>query len=562
LSPASDPLAIKPADLPAPPQAAIEIMRACSRQDVSLQELSRLAGSDPMLTAELLRLVNSSFYGLSRSVQSLSHAVTVLGQRALRNLCLCISVRDALKGGALAGLDTTGFWEDSLRRAVSARLLAEPARLLPDDCFTAGLLQDFGLLVMLYLAPDKAPLWPSLRAQDPASRLAAEHASFQTGHDQVGLNLAQSWQLPETLAQAIGSHHQSTDSLAEDEAKHLARVLHCADWMACVYSVTDKGSALERCREVAANLLALDRQATEECLSNIPQQVEDAASALGLHISQQEDFDQILRGANLQLAAENLSYQELTWELRKTLDERDRLAEELSAELELARAIQRSLLPTATEPDFPVAGTNVPAGELSGDFYDHFRLPDGRIYFNLADVSGKGINAALVMAKTSSLFRCLGKQVDQPGALLEQINAELCETSVRGTFVTMIAGLYEPNTDSLHLVNAGHPPALLVSRHGKVRALGAQAPPLGIIPGTAFPEVQLELNDESLYLFSDGLSEGRTTDGSTPGLRGVVQMVAAADKLPRAERLESLLSRYHDAATTLKDDLTILMLDT
>ena len=293
----------------------------------------------------------------------------------------------------------------------------------------------------------------------------------------------------------------------------------------------------------------------------MPHQVEEAASALGLRISQQDDFDQILRGANLQLAAENLSYQELTWELRKTLEERDRLAEELNTELELARAIQRSLLPPAAEPNCPVAGINVPAGQLSGDFYDHFRLPDGRIYFNLADVSGKGINAALVMVKTSSLFRCLGKLAPRPGALLAQINAELCETSVRGTFVTMIAGLYDPGSSSVHLVNAGHLPALLISSHGKIRALGAESPPLGIVPGTAFPEIQLELKDASLYSFSDGLSEGRTVDGATPGLRGVIQMVVAAHKLPRAERLESLLSRYHDSETTLKDDLTVLVLD-
>ena len=94
--------------------------------------------------------------------------------------------------------------------------------------------------------------------------------------------------------------------------------------------------------------------------------------------------------------------------------------ERIARELELAAEIQRSLLPEPGGHDFPVAGINYAARTVSGDFYDFFPLDDGRICFNLGDVSGKGMNAALLMAKTSSLYHCLGKTVHDPGRRLAE----------------------------------------------------------------------------------------------------------------------------------------------
>ena len=128
----------------------------------------------------------------------------------------------------------------------------------------------------------------------------------------------------------------------------------------------------------------------------------------------QQNIDHIMRAANLQLANENLSYQELTWELEHTLEERDRVASELHQELELAREVQRSLLPKNLSKEQGIVGVNVSARMVSGDFYDYFNLYNGEIAFCIADVSGKGMNASLLMAKTSSLFRCLAKSIHDP----------------------------------------------------------------------------------------------------------------------------------------------------
>ena len=186
--------------------------------------------------------------------------------------------------------------------------------------------------------------------------------------------------------------------------------------------------------------------------------------------------------------------------------------EVLARELELAAEIQRSLLPDARNDDFPVHGVNVPARTVSGDFYDFFELDDGRICFNLGDVSGKGMNAALLMAKTASLFRCLGKTIHQPGRLMALINEEICETSARGMFVTMVGGVFDPTTGVVRIANAGHEPPLFFDAEGQCTSYGAEAPPLGVTPllgdGEGFPENEIKIEGGSFYIFTDGITEG------------------------------------------------------
>ncbi len=551
---------IKPADLPAPPQAALQIMRACSREDFSNKELAELAATDPVLTAELLRVVNSPFFGLSREVQSINYAVNIIGQRALRNLALCIAVRDTLREQDLGGLDTTTYWEDSLRRAVSARQLGKQAGLDVDDCFTAGLLQDFGLLVMFYLYPELAADWPALRRLDPDNRFAREEELFGITHDKVVTALAKAWSLPAELMEALGTHHQCQGVPANDQAD-ICHILHCADWLCAIFSADDKARVLAHCHRVMQEGFGFETAQADAFFAEIPQQVESAAVALGLHIKLQTDFDQILRDANLRLAEENRSYQELTWQLEKAVRERDKYAAALNAELELAREIQQSLLPRQQPASFPLSGINISAKQLSGDFYDYFLLPDGRIYFNLADVSGKGMNAALLMAKTSSLFRCLGKKIHNPAELLSLLNAEICETSIRGMFVTMTAGIYHPATETVELINAGNLPAVLLHADGNVQTIKAQAPPLGIVPDCEFPLVKLGVKDCSLYLYTDGVTEGHVASGEELGIKGFLKMLWELRQQPPAERLQSIVSRFQTTSMPLRDDITILLIE-
>ncbi|WP_404380195.1 PP2C family protein-serine/threonine phosphatase [Caenispirillum salinarum] len=242
-------------------------------------------------------------------------------------------------------------------------------------------------------------------------------------------------------------------------------------------------------------------------------------------------------------------------------------------ELTLAAEIQRSLLPRPANDAYPVHGINAAARMVSGDFFDIVdcgeeagRPGTGRIWFAIGDVSGKGMNAAILMTKTASLFRCLCKTVDNPGRLLASINAELCETGSHGMFVTMIAGYLDRETGNVVLANAGHEPPLIVPADGgAMDAVPAEAPPLGIaadiVGPEGYPEHPLHLGDGSLYVFTDGLTEAYTAaEGDavlgSEGARRLIRHVAA---LPAADRLREILARVTVPGRPLRDDVTVLL---
>lgn len=551
---------VLPSDLPAPPKDAIRIVRACSRAGVDSRDLAALVANDPVLTAELLRVSNSAYFGFVSQVKSVTRAVTVLGNRALRNLVLCISMRDALRSDAIPGFDIDVYWEDALRRAVSARSLATLARLDSDECFTAGLLQDFGLLVLLYLMPEKVEHWQALAVATPEDRRDMEIELFHTTHDEVGLTLAQSWDLPPDLAVAMGYHHDGPPGESSPESVMLCRVTACADWMASVYRCGDKRFAIQRARALLQEHFEASAEHTDYLLQQVSESIADAATAMGMKVGEQVSFDAVLREANLRLAEENLSYQELNWRLEQALAERDQIAAELRCELELAREVQKSLLPGDASDVPGIAGLNLSAKALSGDFYDYFRLPDKRIAFCLADVSGKGMNAALLMAKTASLFRCLGKGIHDPAKLLTMLNREIFETSIRGMFVTMLAGVVDPRTGRIVLANAGHLPAIHMGSAAPIAEYPACAPPLGISPDCAFSNDIFDLQGGCIYLYTDGLLEARTGNQRLEK-EGLVRLVKEYAHLPIAQRCSAIANAVRSPDGAVEDDLTLMIVE-
>ncbi|MBL93763.1 MAG: Phosphoserine phosphatase RsbU [Alphaproteobacteria bacterium MarineAlpha3_Bin5] len=239
--------------------------------------------------------------------------------------------------------------------------------------------------------------------------------------------------------------------------------------------------------------------------------------------------------------------------------------ERLRRELELAAEIQRSLLPNISPEDFPVHGMNLPARVVSGDFYDYYQLDDGRIAFTLGDVSGKGMNAALLMAKTASLLRCLGKAILEPGALLARVNEEVCETVTRGMFVTLVQGIYDPERGYVRFANAGHEPPLVLTSKGEFFTIPAESPPLGISPSLIgdenFPEQEIHLDGGALYIFSDGVTEGYLAMGDELGAEGFKSLVKKTEKKGVFSLLSILKAKILEGDRPLRDDVTLLVVD-
>ncbi|MBL8244405.1 MAG: SpoIIE family protein phosphatase [Rhodanobacteraceae bacterium] len=229
----------------------------------------------------------------------------------------------------------------------------------------------------------------------------------------------------------------------------------------------------------------------------------------------------------------------------------------IKREFQLARQMQKTLLPTRRK-DFPMTALNLPAREISGDFYDYFELPDGRIAFCLGDVAGKGMDAALLMVRASSCLRWAGKDGTPPGEWLARVNRELCETVTRGMFVCVVAGYYDPRTSMLELSNAGFPPLLLRRTDESIRELRADGPPLGILSDYVYDNLRLALAGGSLYCFSDGVTDVRGPERRPIGIEGVRALIERVSGLSPRARVRAMVG--HLRKLSLADDTTLMLI--
>ena len=233
----------------------------------------------------------------------------------------------------------------------------------------------------------------------------------------------------------------------------------------------------------------------------------------------------------------------------------------IQKEVEIVGEIQKSLLSQNKKEPFPVAGINIPAKIVSGDFYNFSDLGDGKYGFGVADVSGKGIKSSLLMSKASSLYRCLSKTNFSAANLLIQLNNEICETISRGMFVTMLVGIYDSNKKELLLSSAGHEPPIIFSKDGIFSNYTEAGPPLGIMPKTKYMEHKIPFTDSSMYIFTDGITEIKNPNGEMLGAEGFQNYIKKYQSTPNNERLKIIIDNIIRAGHIQKDDLTIVTVD-
>ena len=233
----------------------------------------------------------------------------------------------------------------------------------------------------------------------------------------------------------------------------------------------------------------------------------------------------------------------------------------ISGELEVARNIQLEMLPKEFPAD--VYGFLEPAREVGGDLFDFYRR-DGKIFFCVGDVSGKGVPAAMLMSMIHSLFRMISQKQESPSHIVRALNEEICRGNRSNMFVTFFVGCLDFYTGRLRYCNAGHDKPFLLS--GSVSLLPVKANlPLGVFPDTDFVEECLQLStDTSLFLYTDGLTEAMDASRCAFGRPRVQEVLEAGLKqaLSPREMVESLSRSAHAFVGTApqSDDLTMLFL--
>ena len=233
----------------------------------------------------------------------------------------------------------------------------------------------------------------------------------------------------------------------------------------------------------------------------------------------------------------------------------------MQKEIEIVGDIQKTLLSQNKKDPFPIAGINIPAKVVSGDFYNFSDLGEGIFGFGVADVSGKGIKSSLLMSKASSLYRCLSKTIFSAAELLKILNDEICETASRGMFVTMVVGIYDSNKKELLLSNAGHEHPLIFSKDGTFSNFEEAGPPLGIAPKFKFTEKLISFKDSSMYIFTDGITEMKNPSGEMLEQEGFQNYIKKYQNIPNSQRLNKIIEDLIKSGRIQKDDLTIVVVD-
>ncbi len=202
----------------------------------------------------------------------------------------------------------------------------------------------------------------------------------------------------------------------------------------------------------------------------------------------------------------------------------------MSRDAEEARAIQQALLPKSSPyvPGFAISGLSIPARAVGGDWYDFIAFPDGRWGLVLADVSGKGTAAALLMSATRGMLRSLAEAVCTPAEVLDKLNSLLVEDFPAGKFVTLVYAVLDPATRSITFASAGHLHPLLVDGGGARFLDTERGLPLGLSCG-GYSESTVGLSPGSrLVFYSDGISEASNKEDEEYGLDRLVQHVSSS----------------------------------
>jgi HD-like signal output (HDOD) protein len=227
--------------LPTPPLVFTQICKVVNNPNTSAYDVAAILSEDPAMSAKVLKITNSAFYGLSGTVTSVKHAIVIIGLEGLKSLVISTSLIDMFKGDRVGREFQDHFWRHSLVAAFGSRVLMRAISpnefSLSELAFSAGLLHDIGKMVMYLQSPSSCQEVIKRGGEGGDVELAAERELFGFDHAAVGGALTERWRMPADICRAISFHHEP---LGCDDPLHLVDAVHVADALA--YHTLNKDS--------------------------------------------------------------------------------------------------------------------------------------------------------------------------------------------------------------------------------------------------------------------------------------------------------------------------------
>jgi CHASE2 domain-containing sensor protein len=236
----------------------------------------------------------------------------------------------------------------------------------------------------------------------------------------------------------------------------------------------------------------------------------------------------------------------------------------LLKERELAGGVQKSLFPDISAFENFVYAKNIPARDVSGDYFDVMKVGPEEYYFTLADVSGKGVKAGMYMAKASSIFRTLSNLKFPLERVVFGVNNEIIEAKFKGMFVTAVFGKFNPITGDLTYINAGHESIMLFDKSKKIEFMESDLPPIGIMKYFTESMVKsktINIKDKTFVVYTDGVTEGYLPNGEEFGAIGVENIVKEMEVITPKDLVEKVTSTLNWGIPKLRDDITCMAIN-
>ena len=233
----------------------------------------------------------------------------------------------------------------------------------------------------------------------------------------------------------------------------------------------------------------------------------------------------------------------------------------LKKEREIAGEVQKKLFPIEKNIENFVYAKNVPARDVSGDYYDYIKVSDEEIYFTLADVSGKGIKAGMLMANASSVFKSFSKLKFPINQLAQNINNQVKESSYKGMFITAVIGKLNISSKEVEFVNFGHESIMCFDKNKKSFSyIKAERPPLGLLnikdPQT-IKTTNINLKDKNIFIYTDGVTEGYIDGDKEFTVQGVEAEVLKNSASNIKEIIDQITDKLNNREK-LRDDITMM----
>ena len=236
----------------------------------------------------------------------------------------------------------------------------------------------------------------------------------------------------------------------------------------------------------------------------------------------------------------------------------------LLKERELAAGVQKSLFPDISKFENFIFAKNVPARDVSGDYFDVVRSTPDEYFFTLADVSGKGVKAGMYMAKASSIFRTLTNLKFPLEKVVFGINNELVEAKFKGMFVTAVFGKLNIKTGELNFINAGHESILTFDQDKNYEYIKSEMPPIGIVKYFTESMVKsntINLKNKTFVVYTDGVTEGYLKNGEELGAEGVQKIIDNMNEVTPKNIVDSIEKELNWGAEKLRDDITCMAIN-